>query len=350
MNNYEEKRQKKLDYYRQKAVQVKKESEETYNNAQKMSSVIPMGQPILIGHHSEGRDRRYRDRIHNKFKKSFELHEKSEYYEDKVKGMENNNSIFSDDPEAIKKLKEKLGRLEIKREKIKESNKLRRKEKKPSEFPHYTLPYLSQEIRNIKNRIESLEKIRGQETQKIVYGDVTFIKNIELNRLQIFFNDIPEKELRKKLKSNGFRWSPTNQAWQRHLNQSVDYYIKRIKEILPTPKQKDEMEFFNSLEKEDLISIEEGVFILNEAFSQLKEHHKDKSEDELKDWLKTRLIEYKEGSLRKWERHQILHTDYMLNIGANPTNQTLYFCYDKNKNLILARPEDYQEDYFLEEE
>jgi hypothetical protein len=34
------------------------------DRADQMAEHIPLGQPILIGHHSENRDRRYRERIH----------------------------------------------------------------------------------------------------------------------------------------------------------------------------------------------------------------------------------------------------------------------------------------------
>ena len=48
-----------------------------------MASAIPFGQPILVGHHSEGRDRRYRDRIHNTFGKAFATMDKADYYEER---------------------------------------------------------------------------------------------------------------------------------------------------------------------------------------------------------------------------------------------------------------------------
>lgn len=44
----------------------------------------PQGQPILIGHYSEGRDRRYRDRIQNKFEKGVEESKKAEYFEQRA--------------------------------------------------------------------------------------------------------------------------------------------------------------------------------------------------------------------------------------------------------------------------
>ena len=53
-----------------------------------------MGQPILVGHHSEKGDRRYREKIHNTFGKSFEKKDKAKYYADKAESIENNNDIF----------------------------------------------------------------------------------------------------------------------------------------------------------------------------------------------------------------------------------------------------------------
>jgi len=59
-------------------------SEALYNEAHRMADVIPLGQPILVGHHSEGRDRRYLERIHNKFGESVETQKKAEYFEQRA--------------------------------------------------------------------------------------------------------------------------------------------------------------------------------------------------------------------------------------------------------------------------
>lgn len=53
-----------------------------------MASVIPFGQPILIGHPSEQRDRNYRDKIHNTFGKAFAMQDKAAYYEDKAENAQ----------------------------------------------------------------------------------------------------------------------------------------------------------------------------------------------------------------------------------------------------------------------
>ena len=39
------------------------------------------------------------------------------------------------------------------------------------------------------------------------------VKNSELMRLQLFFDEIPDKEIRTILKHNGFKWSAKNKAW-----------------------------------------------------------------------------------------------------------------------------------------
>ncbi len=57
------------------------------NESRDMASVIPMGQPILVGHHSEKRDRRYRERIGNKMDRSIEESKKAERHRDRAAGL-----------------------------------------------------------------------------------------------------------------------------------------------------------------------------------------------------------------------------------------------------------------------
>ncbi|MCH5684264.1 DUF3560 domain-containing protein [Niabella sp. W65] len=52
-HNFEERRQKRIDYAKKQAAKNEQLSDELYNQASKMSSAIPFGQPILVGHHSE---------------------------------------------------------------------------------------------------------------------------------------------------------------------------------------------------------------------------------------------------------------------------------------------------------
>ena len=54
------------------------------------------------------------------------------------------------------------------------------------------------------------------------------VRNAEENRLQILFDEIPNADTRDALKSNGFRWSPRNKAWQRQLTQNAEYAARRV--------------------------------------------------------------------------------------------------------------------------
>lgn len=67
-----------------RAEKAEKKSEQLYGRAQRMASAIPFGQPILVGHHSEKRDRNHRGKIHNAFGKAYKEQDKAEYYRDKA--------------------------------------------------------------------------------------------------------------------------------------------------------------------------------------------------------------------------------------------------------------------------
>lgn len=45
-------------------------------------------------------------------------------------------------------------------------------------------------------------------------GDITIINSVEDNRIMITFPGVPDESIRARLKSDGFRWSPSNGAWQ----------------------------------------------------------------------------------------------------------------------------------------
>ena len=77
MNSYEEKQANRKARLQERAAKAQNESQSTYSRARSMAESIPFGQPILVGHHSEGRDRNFRARIHNTFGKAFALSDKA---------------------------------------------------------------------------------------------------------------------------------------------------------------------------------------------------------------------------------------------------------------------------------
>jgi hypothetical protein len=85
------------------------------------------------------------------------------------------------------------------------------------------------EITRLKDRIKQLEnKEKMPEVEKEING-VTLKVDKDLNRIMLFFPDIHTEEIRTKLKHSGFRWSPTNKAWQSYIN---DYNLQRAEDII----------------------------------------------------------------------------------------------------------------------
>jgi hypothetical protein len=259
MNNYEQKRQLRIERLERAAELCRRASEQAHESAHQMADIIPFGQPILIGHHSEGRDRRYRAKIQRRFEKSFELQEKAKQYTQRAASARANNTISADNPEAIDLLKQKLIKLEEFQNNSKELNRIvKRKagtvEEKTKEIltrfpnlkpetvsklfekdfagrigiPDYALTNNNAKMRQVRQRIEVLERAKTRTTAEKMFGDVRVLQNVEENRIQIFFPGKPDFSMRDKLKSNGFHWSPSNGCWQRQLTNSAVYAVKLI--------------------------------------------------------------------------------------------------------------------------
>jgi hypothetical protein len=84
MNTYEAKQAARKANYEIRAAQAQRQADTTHAQAQTMAQAIPFGQPILVGHHSERSDRRYRERVSRSYEKSYELQKKAEHYADKA--------------------------------------------------------------------------------------------------------------------------------------------------------------------------------------------------------------------------------------------------------------------------
>jgi len=216
MNAYEEKKQARIERYRERAAAAEQRATELNKAGHDALHKIPFGQPILIGHHSEQWDRNYRNKACRKIERSFEESEKAAYYEQKASAVESNTAISSDDPEAIEKLEEKLAELQENHEALKAENKRRRK---AGEAPYewYVLPYSLADIKRCKERIAQLKARRERGPVEKEYDGFKYVENVEDNRVQFFFKDIPAAEIRAELKSNGFRWARSVGAWQRQL-------------------------------------------------------------------------------------------------------------------------------------
>lgn len=254
----EEKQEARLERYEGLAEKNAQASTAAYERSNQMASVIPFGQPILVGHHSEHRDRNYRDKIWNTMGQSVELQGKADYYKEKAEAMTNNGAISSDDPDAIEKLQAKIDGLMQNQEQMKKANaairKLAKQEMsledraaKVSElsgislaiakkvlvpncfrqigYPSFELSNNNAVIRSTQQRLEQLkrqwetvEAVGEDRTIEHADLDITEVHNYVINRIQLKFPGKPEAYTRDILKGRGFRWSPREGAWQRQLN------------------------------------------------------------------------------------------------------------------------------------
>lgn len=245
MNAYEAKQAAKKERYEQMASAADRQGAALFNQAKGMASGIPFGQPILVGHHSEKRDRAYRSKIHARHEQAFSAMNKAEHYRQKAASV-GKGGISSDDPDAVAKLSSQLEALERKQDHMKKANQVIRKFKTEGEqleqlqllglsesgayellhprtshqkgYPSYALTNNNANIRRIKKRIESLQVVQEREAVEIVTEGFTYREDKEENRVMFEFDGKPDEATRTTLKRNGFKWSPSRTAWVRQLN------------------------------------------------------------------------------------------------------------------------------------
>lgn len=156
--------------------------------------------------------------------------------EDKIdKIIYSKKIIKSDDKDALEKLRKKLEQEQKEHDNIVNYNKQARKENKEV-YSTYVLQNSNQRIKNIKDRISHLEKLEELKTTQgnteIEINNIKIIDNLEANRVQMIFPNKPNEDIRKILKSNGFRYSYTFGAWQRNRNAESSRKAKSIAEEL----------------------------------------------------------------------------------------------------------------------
>ncbi|MCM1219219.1 MAG: YodL domain-containing protein [Lachnospiraceae bacterium] len=167
--------------------------------------------------------------------------------------------ISADDPNAVEKLESKLAKLEQAQETMKAVNAYYRKNKtldgcphlspeqierlktsmsgsyraNPKPFESYQLSNNNAEIHRLKDRIAALTRRKELGYVGWEFDGGRVEANTADNRLQIFFDEKPDKEIREELKGSGFRYAPSAEAWQRQLNDNAIYAADRIGCIQP---------------------------------------------------------------------------------------------------------------------
>jgi hypothetical protein len=250
LNPYEEKKARRIERMRARAERMSRESAASRASAQRIADLIPMGQPILVGHHSERRHRRDLNRIQGGYEKSVALHRKAKSMSRRADYAASNRAISSDDPDAVEKLRARLQKLDGDRARMVEANKAVRGPDPRAAlarlgfgegdienaltpdfmgrlgFPDFALRNAAGEAARLRKRIEELEKRASTPAPPPIEHVGARIEEAE-NRVRIFFDQKPDEAIRTKLKRSGFRWSPTVGAWQRHASPGAWYDAKQ---------------------------------------------------------------------------------------------------------------------------
>lgn len=259
LGDYKERIEAKKDRFEARASKASEQSNLFYQASRGRASMIPFGQPILVGHHSEGRARRDADKIWNDMGKSVQAQKKAEYLQDRAASV-GTAGIASDDIDAIEKLNSKLEGLEQSQATMKAINKVVRSkhmsdadkieymvnthkltEAQAKEilvsgfsvqtgFAHYQLTNNGATIRATKKRIDALKRLHEQaplsESGSIDGESWTLFE--EEGRIKFKFDGIPSEAVRKTLKSNGFKWSRYNMAWVRKITPNAIAVTQRL--------------------------------------------------------------------------------------------------------------------------
>lgn len=249
-SDYSERLENRKERLQSRADKARSDSNATFAHAKELAAVIPFGQPILVGHHSESRDRKYRGKIQSTFTKSFELSDKADYYERKV-GAIDHSRISSNDPEALAKLRVKLSDRQSAQAIMKAANKALRtgsdsalealgmgkdaiaKIKMPDShgnvgFAGYQLSNNNAEIKRLTQRINDIEALRDMEPISFVNDD--FSVCVENGQIKVVFvHGKPSSEVRAMIhKGARFKWSRYQAAWVRKATPAAVYEGRQL--------------------------------------------------------------------------------------------------------------------------
>lgn len=203
-----------------------------------------MGQPILVGHHSEKRARAAQERVHRNGFAAVADMKMADHHRSKAAGLADQleESIFSDDPDAVERLEEKIAALEKRQAFMVAANKICRNKKMNDEakiselrklssalsdaaisemihpanswqsvgFDGFMLTNNNANIRRCKERLAIVKARQARQARASeaeggviidrIYGGVT---------ARITFAEKPERNVIQALKDAGFRWSST---------------------------------------------------------------------------------------------------------------------------------------------
>jgi len=223
--------ERKLEKREEWAQAADRRSAQSFKASWDYFSARPAGQPY---HTSELASR---DRAFKQEEKSFAEADKAEHHRRKAEGLKHQmeHTIYSDDPDAIERIREKIEKVRAEVEYIKDFNKQSRKEKWNAaaarehyksnppqglasgvrapwanteswgQYYPYELSNRNQELNRLKKRIENIQSRQERQSAADNAGGL----NIETRPdgyKSVTFSEFPGREIIDELKKAGFHW------------------------------------------------------------------------------------------------------------------------------------------------
>lgn len=172
MSTYRERRERRAEQLRQRAQTADVKANAAHAQSRAIGDLIPFGQPILVGHHSQRRHERDIARIDRAMRASVEGSQKADGMRSRADNIEAaaDRAIYDDDPDAIERLTARIAQIERRRDEMKDRNARYRSEHKaelrdlhPYErnqrMPHpaYEVTNLTANIGRLRKRLEHLQ-------------------------------------------------------------------------------------------------------------------------------------------------------------------------------------------------
>lgn len=245
---YRERKEARLEKRLAWAESRRSQSHAAFKRADSLAQVIPIGQPILVGHHSEHRHRAHLSRIDSAMRQGVESEQMADKHRSTAANIEHqlDRSIYDDDPDAIERLEERISALTEQRERMVAVNRAYRAKDAPAKLAALGLnyeqikarldaagpywgkaPHLPYEMSNLSGRITAdrkrLEIIRSRRAVAAKaeaspngvtvsyhrgYSCATgqFVES-ETFYACLTFAEKPSYDILSALKSAGYRWS-----------------------------------------------------------------------------------------------------------------------------------------------
>lgn len=228
-----ERLERKLELRKEWADKANTKADAHFNAAHRIGDMIPFGQPILVGHHSERHHRRDLDRIDSNMRNGIERSDMAKHHTSAAAGIEHalDRSIFSDDSNAVEALEQRIAENEATRERMKTVNKLYRKGdaaglaalgldletlklKLAQAGPYWgSAPHLPYEMSNLGGRITAdrkrleVVKQRQKRTAKAEESpNGVTLETCQGGYVRVTFAEKPAREILDALRGAGFFW------------------------------------------------------------------------------------------------------------------------------------------------